>query len=95
MTTASNNRVQKLFGVSRVKIDPNAEATVNNPSGARLSIEQQVSDNITLTYITNVSQTSQQIIQAEYNVNRYLRFIAIRDQNGVVSFEVRIRQRKK
>jgi translocation and assembly module TamB len=70
-------------------------ATENNPSGARLTIEQQVSGNITLTYITNVAQTSQQIIQAEYNVNRYVSLIAIRDQNGVVSFDVRIRQRKK
>src|SRR5581483_675343 len=95
LTSTSNNRVQKLFGVSRVKIDPQVGATENNPSGARLTIEQQVSGDITLTYITNVAQTSQQIIQAEYNVNRYVSLIAIRDQNGVVSFDVRIRQRKK
>ncbi len=95
LTSTSNNRVQKLFGVSRVKIDPQVGATENNPSGARLTIEQQVSGNITLTYITNVAQTSQQIIQAEYNVTRYVSLIAIRDQNGVVSFDVRIRHRKK
>jgi translocation and assembly module TamB len=95
LNSATNNRVQKLFGVSRVKIDPQVGATENNPSGARLTIEQQVSGDITLTYITNVAQTSQQIIQAEYNVNRYVSLIAIRDQNGVVSFDVRIRQRKK
>lgn len=95
LSTAVTNRVQKLFGVSRVKIDPQVGATENNPSGARLTIEQQVSGNITLTYITNVAQTSQQIIQAEYSVNRYVSLIAMRDQNGVVSFDVRIRQRKK
>jgi len=54
-----------------------------------------VKDNLTLTYTTNVSQTSQQIIQAEYNVKRNVSILGLRDYNGVVSFEVRIRQRKK
>jgi hypothetical protein len=54
-----------------------------------------VKDNLTLTYTTNVSQTSQQIIQAEYNVTRNVSVVGVRDQNGVVSFDVRIRQRKK
>jgi hypothetical protein len=60
-----------------------------------VTIEQQVKDNLTLTYTTNVSQTSQQIIQAEYNVTRNVSVVGVRDQNGVVSFDVRIRQRKK
>jgi translocation and assembly module TamB len=50
---------------------------------------------VTVSYSTNVSQTSQQVIQAEYNVTRDISVLAIRDQNGVVSFDVRIRQRKK
>ncbi len=41
LTSTSNNRVQKLFGVSRVKIDPQVGATENNPSGARLTIERR------------------------------------------------------
>ena len=40
----------------------------NNPS-ARLTIEQQVSNNVTLTYITNLTQSAQQVIQFEYNIN--------------------------
>jgi hypothetical protein len=31
----------------------------------------------------------------EYNVSRNLSIVALRDQNGIVSFDVRIRQRKK
>jgi len=50
---------------------------------------------LTVTYSTNVSQSSQQIIQMEYNVSRNLSIVALRDQNGIVSFDVRIRQRKK
>jgi hypothetical protein len=35
------------------------------------------------------------VIQAQYNVTRSVSIVAIRDQNGVMSFDVRIRQRKK
>jgi hypothetical protein len=60
-----------------------------------VTIEQQVANNLTLTYSTNVSQASQQIIQVEYNISRNVSIVGVRDQNGVVSFDVRIRQRKK
>lgn len=91
-----SNRVQRLFGVSRIKIDPQGMSTETNPArGPQVTIEQQVADNLTLTYSQNVSQASQQIIQVEYNVSRNVSIVAIRDQNGVVSFDVRIRRRKK
>jgi translocation and assembly module TamB len=86
--------VQKLFGVSRVKIDPQVGTATSNPT-ARVTIEQQVSNNITLTYITDVTQAQQQVIQMEYNVNRNVSIVAVRDQYGVVAVDVRIRQRKK
>jgi translocation and assembly module TamB len=60
-----------------------------------VTIEQQVQNNLTLTYTTNVAQASQQIIQVEYNVTRNISIVGVRDQNGVVSFDVRVRQRKK
>jgi translocation and assembly module TamB len=99
INSALSNRSQRLFGISHIKIDPqglNAETipTQNTPLPA-VTIEQQVRDNITLTYTTNVAQTSQQIIQGEYNITRDVSIVAIRDYNGVVSFEIRLRQRKK
>ena len=48
-----------------------------------------------LTYSTNVSVSNQQIIQVEYNVTRNISIVALRDQNGVVSFDFKIRRRKK
>src|SRR3989449_2168405 len=91
-----SNRVQRLFGVSRIKIDPQGLSTETNPArGPQVTIEQQVAGDLTLTYSTNVSQASQQIIQVEYNVTRNVSVVGIRDQNGVVSIDVRIRQRKK
>jgi translocation and assembly module TamB len=92
-----SSRMQKLFGVSRIKIDPQGLTTETNPTarGPQVTIEQQFANNVTLTYSTNVSQSSQQIIQGEYYVNRNVSIVGTRDQNGVVSFDVRIRRRKK
>ncbi len=92
-----SNRVQKLFGVSRIKVDPQGMTTETSPTqtGPAVTIEQQVQNNLTLTYTTNVAQASQQIIQVEYNLTRNVSIVAVRDQNGVVSFDVRVRRRKK
>jgi len=93
-----SNRVQKLFGVSRIKIDPqglNTETSSSTQTGPAVTIEQQVKNNLTLTYTTNVAQASQQIIQAEYNITRNVSIVGVRDQNGVVSIDVRVRQRKR
>jgi translocation and assembly module TamB len=92
-----NNRAQRLFGNSRIKIDPQGLETETSPTqtGPAVTIEQQVKDNLTVTYTTDVAQTSQQVIRAEYNISRNLSIVAIRDQNGVVSFDVKIRRRKR
>jgi len=92
-----SSRMQKLFGVSRIKIDPQGLTTETNPTarGPQVTIEQQFANNISLTYSTNVSQSSQQIIQGEYFFTRNVSAVANRDQNGVVSLDVRIRRRKK
>jgi translocation and assembly module TamB len=95
INSASTSRVQKLFGVSRVKIDPQVGGPENNPN-PRVTIEQQLNNNITVTYVTNISQSSsQQLIQVEYNVTRNISIVAVRDQNGILSFDVHYRQRKR
>jgi translocation and assembly module TamB len=92
-----SSRMQKLFGVSRIKIDPQGLTTETNPTarGPQVTIEQQFANNLSLTYSTNVSQSAEQIIQAEYYFNRNVSVVGTRDQNGVVSFDVRVRRRKK
>ena len=92
-----SSRLQKIFGVSRIKIDPQGLTTETNPTarGPQVTIEQQFANNVSLTYSTNVSQSSQQIIQGEYYFTRNISATGTRDQNGVVSFDVRIRRRKK
>lgn len=95
LNLALSSRVQRLFGITRVKIDPTIGGTENNPSGAKITVEQQVANNFTVTYITDVTRSTQQVIQVEYNINHNLSVSAIRDQNGVLSVDIRLRQRKR
>jgi translocation and assembly module TamB len=92
-----SSRLQRLFGASNIKIDPQGLTTETNPTarGPQVTIEQEFANNLSLTYSTNVSQSSQQIIQGEYYFNRNVSVVGTRDQNGVVSFDLRIRRRKK
>jgi translocation and assembly module TamB len=96
LNSTVNSRLQRLFGASRVKIDPQGLASETSVvRGPQVTVEQQVARNLTLTYSTNVSVSNQQIIQVEYNVTRNISIVALRDQNGVVSFDFKIRRRKK
>jgi translocation and assembly module TamB len=83
-----------LFGVSAIRINPAVGGPDNNPN-ARLTVEQQVSSSVTITYITNLARSAQQVLEFEYNVTRDYTISAIRDENGVVSFDLLIRKRKK
>ncbi|HVJ07776.1 MAG TPA: translocation/assembly module TamB domain-containing protein [Acidisarcina sp.] len=87
-----SNRVQKLFGVGSVKIDPTFVGSLGN-STARITVEQQVSRNVTLTYATNVNSTAQQLIQAQIGITRNVSLVAVRDENGVFSMVVKVHRR--
>jgi translocation and assembly module TamB len=89
-----SDRVQRLFGASRVKIDPQFIGSENNPS-ARVTIEQQISNDITFTYVTSLTQSAETVIQVEYNIDKNVSIVAVRDQNGVLGFDIHIRKRKK
>ena len=91
-----SNRVQHLFGISKIKVDPQGLSAETNPTrGPQVTIEEEISNNFTLTYSQNVAQASQQIIQGEYFIRRNVSIVGTRDQNGVISMDIKIRQRKK
>jgi translocation and assembly module TamB len=96
LNSTVNSRLQRLFGASRIKVDPQGLASETAVvRGPQVTVEQQVASNLTLTYSTNTEVSNQQIVQVEYNVTRNISIVALRDQNGVVSFDFKIRRRKK
>jgi translocation and assembly module TamB len=94
LNSAVSSRVQKLFGISRIKIDPNLGGTEDNPN-ARLTIEQQISKDVTVTYLTNLGQYAEEVLQVEYNINKNVSVVAVRDYTGILAIDFRIRQRKR
>jgi translocation and assembly module TamB len=94
LSSQTTSRIQRLFGVSRIKIDPNV-AVPGFGSGARVTVEQQVSHDLTLTYVTDTSYSQYRIIQFEWNVSDNVSLLGVRDQNGVFGVELRFRRRFK
>jgi translocation and assembly module TamB len=87
-----SNRVQKLFGGGSVKIDPTFVTGAGN-STARITVEQQIGNNATLTYATNINSTAQQLIQGQVNLTPTFSVIAVRDESGVFSLIFKLRRR--
>ena len=89
-----NSRFQRFFGAARVKIDPTLIGVDNLPQ-ARLTWEQQVSKDVTLTYITNLNRTQEQLIQVQWDLDKSWSAIAVRDPNGVFGIDFQFRKRFK
>jgi translocation and assembly module TamB len=89
-----SGRLQKFFGVSHIKIDPQMTDVTIVPQ-ARLTMEQQVSSDVTLTYITNLAVTNQQIVRVQWDFSRKWSAVALRDENGAFSIDFLYRKRFK
>jgi translocation and assembly module TamB len=92
LSSQVTGRIQRLFGVSRIKIDPNVGAP-GYGSGARVTVEQQLTPDLTLTYVTNTAQSQYRIIQFEWTLSDKLSLIGVRDPNGIFGIEVMFRHR--
>jgi translocation and assembly module TamB len=90
-------RLERLFGITRFRVDPGLAGVGSTGSeqnaAARVTVEQTIARNLTITYVSNVSSTQQQVIQVEYNVNRNVSIVALRDQNGTFGIDVKIKKR--
>ena len=89
-----SNRVQRLFGTGAVKIDPNFIGSLGN-STARVTVVEQIGNNLTFTYASNVNTTTQQLIQAEIAINRHVSLVLTQDESGIFSAVIKARRRFK
>jgi len=90
-------RLERLFGITRFRVDPGLAEVGSTGSeqnaAARVTVEQQIARNLTITYVSNVSSTQQQVIQVEYNVDRNVSIVGLRDQNGTFGIDIKIKKR--
>lgn len=86
------NRIQKLFGVGSVKIDPTYTGSLGQ-SSARITVTQNIGQQVLLTYATSVNSTTQQLIQAQVNLTPTFSVTAVRDEADVFSLIFKVHRR--
>jgi translocation and assembly module TamB len=87
-----SNRIGKLFGGGTVKIDPAFVGTLGN-STARITVQKQLTRQLSATYATNVNSTAQPLLQAQYDLTPNVSLVVARDETGVFSVVYKIRRR--
>ncbi len=80
------SRVQRVFGLSQFKIDPSVAGNNGQPS-ARVTLQEKIFNNVTFTYITDVTQTNSEIVRVDWDLTPKFSAVGLRDYNGNVSVE--------
>jgi translocation and assembly module TamB len=90
ISSGLGGRIERLFGISHFRVDPflAGTATESNAS-ARVTIEQQVTPDLTITYSSNAASDQQQLIQVEYHVKRDISIVFLRDVNGTYGLDIK------
>jgi translocation and assembly module TamB len=78
------NRLQRVFGVTQLKVDPAFVSGSTLPQ-ARLTLQQQVASNITFTYVTALDESNTNIVRVEWALNPEWSVIGYRNENATVS----------
>ncbi|MBI4464123.1 MAG: translocation/assembly module TamB domain-containing protein [Acidobacteria bacterium] len=88
------SRLDRIFGAGRIRVDPQL-AGFGQPANASVALEQQITNNFTILYVTDVTSARRQIIQGEWAISPRFSLGAIRDENGLVgiNFQLRLRFR--
>jgi translocation and assembly module TamB len=91
ITRGIGGRIEHLFGISQFRVDPFAAgATTESNAAARVTIVEQVTRDLTLTYSTNAATANlYPLIQVEYSVKRNLSVEFLRDINGLYGFDIK------
>ena len=73
-------RLERATGVSEVRIEPVLIANETDPT-ARLTVGQNVTDQVKLIYSTNLADSNDQIWVAEYDVTRRFQMRGVRERD--------------
>jgi translocation and assembly module TamB len=87
-----SGRLQRLFGVNKLKIDPQVTGATNSPE-ATLTLEQQINNSITFTYIQDVTQSNPQTIRIQWAIDPTWSAVLARDVTGEVNLDLFYKKR--
>jgi translocation and assembly module TamB len=91
ISSGIGGRIEHLFGISQFRVDPFIAGTATESNAAaRVTIQEQVAPDLTITYSTNAATNNQyQLIQVQYDVSRQMAVEFLRDINGTYGFDVK------
>ena len=91
ISTGVGGRIERLFGISSFRVDPFLAGTATESNAAaRVTIQEQVTRDLAITYSTNAATSNQyQLIQVEYRLKRGLSVEFLRDINGTYGFDIK------
>ncbi len=78
------NQLQRVFGVTQLKINP-AFASGSQLPETQITLQQQISNNVSFTYQTGLNTANAQTIQAVWTFTPQWSAQALRDYNGIFS----------
>jgi translocation and assembly module TamB len=56
-------------------------------------LEQQISRDLSITYITDLNRTQEQIVRIQWDFNRQWSAVAVRNSNGLFGIDIQYRKR--
>jgi translocation and assembly module TamB len=77
-------RLQRVFGVTQLKIDPSFTTGSDVPT-ANVTLQQRITSNLTFTYVSAINDPNSTTIRIEWAFNPQYSAVATRDQNGLFS----------
>jgi translocation and assembly module TamB len=92
VSTPVAGTLQRLFGVTRLQINPQFVSGYATPR-ATVSIQQQVTPDLVFTYIQLVGLSNPQIIKVEWTIDRHWSAVVQRDYNGFFYLDFYYRRR--
>jgi translocation and assembly module TamB len=88
-----SGRLQRLFGVTKLKIDPQVIGGGTNTLAATLSLQQQITREVTFTYMQDVSSSNPQVIRIEWAIDPTWSAVALRQENGEFGIDLFYKKR--
>ncbi len=86
--SAVANRVNRLFGLDKFRIDP-LTGESGSLTSARVTVGKRLSSDVFATYSYDPSQNAQQILQVEWTVSRLLTLVATQNGDGTYAIDAR------
>ncbi len=88
----AQKRAEGLFSLARFRVDPFVMGSSSEMS-ARLTVGRQLSRNLSILYSTNLTTQREEIVRMEWEISRDFSLVAIRNEWGRISFDVKVRKR--